>query len=144
MTELHRQVRLALNGLLIPPLQDIVIEYIPIVKIEFFQHWLDVTIQSYKSVTFIGTANRQPHNDWCRDFPWGPPFIQWTTGKQIIRIKECELSKFYGDPKNREFVSTIDFSGIVADPNKSHTIEIDPDLNKILRIIEHDGIAPPS
>jgi hypothetical protein len=149
-TELHRRVRQSLNGLLLPVLQDIVIEYIPIVKVGFHSSWLWDYLEDFGPVLrFTGTADRMSP-DVVRLYPeWDRKQAQWAAGRQIVTVEPLITTRLavcgaLGDPNNPEFNCILDFRGIVIAQDKSCTIEIDLDLDKILRIIEHDGITPPS
>jgi hypothetical protein len=164
MTELHRQVRLALKGLFPLVLQDLVVEYIPVVKIycpggilHLILSWLDSNWKETR-VRFIGTTidwnlhaqyTRKPRkNEDKRE--WA--IARWSVGKQDVTARHPNPDwwkkggyRLYGHPVNPEFNCTVDFNGFaIPNRHKSHTVEIDPDLNKVLRVIEHDGITPPT
>jgi hypothetical protein len=138
-TELQRQTKQALDGLLIPPLQNIVTQYIPIIKLEFWQGWIQYFIDEFGPVmTFKGTNLL---NDFNEAVQW-TEFREWLHGKQIVLVRPLIETHppgtiCRGDPNNVEFLALLDFRGLVFNPEKCHTIEIDPDLDKILRVIEY-------
>jgi hypothetical protein len=130
-TELHRQVKQALADLLIPDLQDIVTQYIPIVKLESYQGLLSAIVSNSGPVVAL-SGNSRRYLDTGRGV--------WYDGKQTVSVSRQVLHpdvNFFGHPDNPVFECTLDFSGIVFDPAKCHTIEIDPDLDKVLRVTEY-------
>lgn len=139
MSELHRQIKDALDGLVIPDLQNIVVQFIPIVKLEFLPGRIDFLIGYTGPVVIVkGTSARNDRNKG-----WGDQnFAEWVHGKQEVYASPLILTfpwgvQCHGPSDNPEFITLIDLRGIIFNENKSYTIDIDPDLDKILRVIEH-------
>jgi hypothetical protein len=123
-TLLHRVVEKALTGLL-PPLRDLVNEYIGIIEIDLsLGNWRWLATQD--RIEVCGFDVQKTH--------WGP------INDQVIRIgKESPFLYLRGRDCNPPFSCQLTFDHPQSTENPLWKVQIDPDANKI---ISYDDITP--
>jgi hypothetical protein len=112
MTTLHQAIEKALQGLLIPPLRDLVIEYIGTIRVKIrADHWEYLLKEGERSLESI---------EW-QCFGGGDD--------QVVAINSCYLIAIHGHPSNSPFKCRLT---IDKQYQPHEWVFIDPDANAII------------